>query len=48
MLCADVSEHSVSPIFIGGVNKENNRDEIVRVPIVRVPIKPQDTKLLSA
>jgi len=30
MLCANVSEHYISSIFIGAVNK-NNRDEVVVV-----------------
>jgi len=29
ILCADISEHSVCSFFIGGVNRKNNRDEIV-------------------
>ena len=29
MLCANVSEHYISSIFIGAVNK-NNRDEVAR------------------
>jgi hypothetical protein len=28
---ADVSEHSFSSIFIGGIRRKNNRDEIVGV-----------------
>ena len=32
-LCADVSEHSICPIFIGHVNK-NNWDETARVFIL--------------
>jgi len=35
--------NTVSSIFIGGINKKNNQDELAWVLI-----KPQDTKLLSA
>ena len=31
ILCADVSEHRVWYVFIGGGNKKSNRDEIVWV-----------------
>ena len=34
MLRADVWEHCVCPIFIGGVGRKNNLDEIARVFIL--------------
>ena len=31
MLYVDISEHSVCSVFIGGVSRKNNQDEIVGV-----------------
>jgi len=34
ILWADVSEHPLCPMFIGGVSRKNNWDEIARIFIL--------------